>query len=387
MFMEYGSDATHIGAGTESSQFLNIWNVVDYLTTGNVIYIQPMLKKYLDNRNDPHNALDNRINNLWPTRYYNDELQSMVSGLLSPKRFFTQGLNLDYQLKLRMKLSDYFQQGLESLIKYGGCCVIILPFKDSYIPKFVKGRNVLEVVESELGGYEYISWVDRVKQFDLQNLQAVNRTINYKYYLDNGYATLIESENGEVVNSYRTRLNFVPVVGCQLSINDYFMLRGTPFNFVLALICIKIVFASAKIDYLIDYIIPPILIHAGNTPMATMENSDWRGLNIGLDESLEYLKYNSGSLESGEKQIDRYLKEVKDMLLFTDCPSNSTATEITERSQYNNSLKSYVINRFIPFLKDSVSLFASFGLLDTTDNFSLGILDEPIVAPLPKVVI
>ena len=163
----------------------------------------------------------------------------------------------------------------------------------------------------------------------------------------------------------------IPCIGTNTDINDHVIFRGTLYLFSLASSCLKSAFGAAKLDYLIDFVLPPLLVHRGTT-LHSIENADWRGIQCATNENLEYLIYDGPILKAGEDQLNRYSNDIESQIPNTAKSSgNATAYEIAKIEENFNTLRVFIIRRFLTYCKEVVLLAQQYGLTDINSDFNI----------------
>ena len=366
------------------SKFKPVWDIIDYLITGDENYILYMLKPYLDARNDPHNAFEHRIRNMWVPHHYSSELRRLVSRIMV--NFFASGLDSNpVFLPKRDNIFAYCQSGLTYLLNYGGTCSIVTPPIDSshgYSLCQIPGRDIIDVCRSSYDdSVTYINWATYERGYNPQ-LQVIEDQVRYHYYyIDSSgkvyYYNVLYSASVCTSGFYyqnpdafspslgnKTSFTEIPVVGVNLDVNDRIIFRGTPYLFSLANSCMKSALAEAKLDYLIDFVLPPILTYSGNIGLNSLRNADWRGIQVGSQEKVGYLTYDGPVLGAGEDQLDRYRKDIESQLPVKSDGANHSATEAKILDENSSMIKIFLLDRYIDYCRRVVLLANQFSLVE-----------------------
>lgn len=369
-------------------QYKSIWDAIDYLLTGDETFITELLRPYLDSMNDPHNALEKRIRNLWVPHEYAEEYRRITSKVMTS--LFVSGASENSSfLPKNENMYSYFQDAFSHLINYGGVCTAIIPPStryNGYSLQHVAGKNIIDVcVNAYDASLEYISWTTSDREFDPSNLSVNNTRTVHCYYKVNGTVYYASERNTSVYDmpyfqhssldlnlGVATSFTAIPVTGTNTEINDDTIFRGTPYFVYLALSCLKTAFGAAKLDYLIDFVLPPILIHKGAS-LNTISNADWRGLNISPNEDVFYLQYDGPILKSGEAQLNRYSTGIKNQLPSTMMNSSSTAYEAWLNEENSNMIRTFLMPRYTKYCYNVIMLANQYGLLSniSANNFNI----------------
>lgn len=351
------------------------WKSVDYLLTGDVSYIQHMLHSFLDSRNDPYDALSHRIRNLWVPHNYLTEYRRLTAKVMSSLYF--KGVTHE-TLVGKEPLFDFFQHSFQSMLNYGGGMVVVTPpskGRDAFSSHNIKGKAVTDVVmDVATKSLNLVSWIETHKSIDFSSNEITSSFIQHVYFAKDGriYYYCVDASDNNRYNHYLnngydfslgtlTSFSKIPVVGMDIANDDSSLFRGPPYLFPLVASCIKAAFAAAKIDYLIEFVLPPIMVHTG-ARMASIENADWRGINIGPTDKVEYLTYDGPILKSGEDQLARYSMDIRNQIPVNYYHSN-TALEARLTDENSNMIKAFILGRFSTFCLEAGNLLIEYDLV------------------------
>lgn len=305
-----------------------------------------------------------------------------VTGMDSESKFIGSG-----------NIFAYFQEALSSILNYGGDATAIVPPTvqyNGYSLHHIAGKNILDAcMDCNSNELTFFAFRNQYQELDYDTSQIVTRVQNHYYYLRTGkvfyYSEISEfpfsaHRNHTDVSHFDasmglpTSFSKIPVAGMDIVGNDDMTYRGSPYLFPLAADCLKVAFAAAKLDYLIDFVLPPILIHNGSR-LVSIENSDWRGINIGPADKLDYLTYEGPVLKAGEEQLERYLQEIQVQLPSYRNTSN-TAYEARLVEEHSEMTKVFLLERFGNYCTDILNLANEYSLATDVSINDLSIIFE-----------
>jgi hypothetical protein len=366
----------------ENNNYINQWRSADYLVTGDETHIAHLLKPFLDSRNDPYDALSHRVRNLWVPHNYLTEFRRLTAKVMASMYF--SGVTQDTDIYHQSSFYEFFQSLFQSSLNYGGACVVVTPpnkKSPTYIANGVPGKHIVDTVfNKDLNSFELFSWIDHqsILSFETGSIEkkvvqhvffVKNRTVYYYSVIhENQYNSIFGGYANPTLSSYDfslgviTSFDKIPVVGIDISNSDTLSFKGSPYLFPLIASCIRSAFAAAKIDYLIEFVLPPIIVHRG-ARMSSIENADWRGINIGNTDSVDYLTYDGPILEAGEAQLERYSTDIRNQIPVNFYHSN-TALEARLTDENSNMIKSFVANRFAKFCFKSAQMLNKYSLIE-----------------------
>lgn len=341
----------------------NIWCVVDFLMTGNTSYINHILADYVNASTEAEiKTRKAKLSNMWLPHYYNAEvinLNSKVFNYIEVGKIDKKHESITNFSNNGIALSTYIKKALDSIINYGGVASVLLKINEKYIIKLIEGKHILSVCVSELGTIEYIKWVNHEFVYDADNRSVSKQEAFYEYVVEDNKVVLYVTKNEETV-IIDSNFTEIPVVLTQLRINDSIVGRGTPYFASLATNTMRLLLNSMSLDYLLDTVLTPRLIHKGATPIKKISNNNWRGVNIGPQDSLTYLEHSGTSLNAARDQLLRYKEDINSMITALSQNSKQrTAYEISVLKETDVTVKEYIIDRFIVFL-ENLFLLASF---------------------------
>jgi hypothetical protein len=358
-------------------EYAGLWNVVDFLMTGNTDYITTLLNERLNTNNDNEFTTIQKKLNVWVPHQYVYELRKLSTTIssniettnLSPK------LVSDFT-NSKITYDTFLKNCIISVINYGGVAAALIPINGQQIVKLIPGKNILGTCVDAFGNLEYIKWFAYEDVYDKVSDVVEQVLVEYTYSKEATNKVILKVIKADTTIKITMPRSDIPVAGTTLDKLNGNKFNGSPYLTSLAVNSLRMMINTVNLAHLLDNVMTPRLIYKGATPIKKLSSSKWQGVNIGINDSLQYLEHSGASLDAAKAQIERNNADIKDICSFINTgDKQKTAYEISQISHASDTLKNFLVDGILKYLTD---LFA---LLNVTATVAY---KEPVLPELDQ---
>ena len=341
-------------------EYTDLWNVVDFLYTGNVTYIQELIALRMSTTNDTDHSSSEKMSNIWVPHQYSYEMRKLVTTVITSLE--TTGLSakmLDNFTGSKVTYDTFVKNSIISMLNYGGVASAIVPINGKEIIKLIPGKNIVQTCVDAFGELEHIKWFVNEDEYNEESDIIDTVTVFYTFTRDKNKVSLYVTKN-ETTLKLPLNVKEIPVVGITLNRLHDDTYQGSPYLSSLAINSIRMMISSVNLSHLLDNVMTPRLIYKGATPIKKLESTKWQGVNIGINDTLQYLEHSGASLDAAKAQIERNREDINGICSFMSQPDKQkTAYEVAQITAANETLKSFLIDGVLKYLNDLFMLMNS----------------------------
>jgi hypothetical protein len=339
-------------------EYAGLWNVVDFLMTGNSDYITTLLNERLNTNNDNEFTTVQKKLNVWVPHQYVYELRKLATTISS--NIETSDLPLTLRNDFthsKITYDTFIKNCIISVINYGGVAAALIPINGQQIVKLIPGKNILGTCIDAFGDLEYIKWFDYEDVYDKDSDVVEQVLVEYTYAKEATNKVILKVIKADTSIKITMSRSDIPVAGTTLDKLNGNKFNGSPYLTSLAVNSLRMMINTVNLAHLLDNVMTPRLIYKGATPIKKLSSSKWQGVNIGINDSLQYLEHSGASLDAAKAQIERNNSDINDICSFiTTGDKQKTAYEISQITHASDTLKNFLVDGLLKYLTDLFAL-------------------------------